>query len=102
MRLRVDGEPHQLKYAKAAAKQAGVAPTFILDFIHVLEYLWKAAYCFTVPGSEAAETATLFGGVAGAAAGCRGGDWVLRLSTQDYAFPEWTEDALFFRVLQDV
>jgi hypothetical protein len=52
----VDGEPHQLKYAKAAAKQAGVAPTFILDFIHVLEYLWKAAYCFTVPGSEAAET----------------------------------------------
>ncbi len=28
----------------------------IMDFIHVLEYLWKAAYCLYEKGSEAAES----------------------------------------------
>ena len=42
----VDGEPHQLKTIKAMAKKQKLEPTIILDFIHVLEYLWKAAYCF--------------------------------------------------------
>ena len=28
----------------------------MLDFLHVLEYLWKAAYCFCPSASEAAET----------------------------------------------
>jgi hypothetical protein len=42
--------------AKAAAKRGGVEVTIVLDFIHVLEYVWKAAFCFFTPGSEAAET----------------------------------------------
>ena len=52
----VDGEPHQLKTIKAMAKKQKLDLTIILDFIHVLEYLWKAAYCFCSSGSEAAET----------------------------------------------
>ena len=51
----VDGEERQLSYVKAAAKQEDVTVTIILDFIHVLEYLWKAAYCFTTVGSVEAE-----------------------------------------------
>ncbi len=30
--------------------------TVILDFIHVLEYIWKAAFCFVAPGTVEAET----------------------------------------------
>jgi hypothetical protein len=52
----VDGEERQLDSVKAAAKRAGVEVTIVLDFIHVLEYVWKAAFCFFPPGSEAAET----------------------------------------------
>lgn len=51
----VDGEPHQLAYAKASAKTLGVQVSIILDFIHVLEYLWKAAFCFFDSGSQQAE-----------------------------------------------
>jgi hypothetical protein len=52
----VDGEERQLDYVKAAAKREGVEVTIVLDFIHVLEYVWKAAFCFFTPGSDAAET----------------------------------------------
>ncbi|MDJ0903321.1 MAG: ISKra4 family transposase [Xenococcus sp. MO_188.B8] len=52
----VDGEPHQLKTIKAMALKQKLQLTIVLDFIHVLEYLWKAAYCFCSSGSEAAET----------------------------------------------
>jgi hypothetical protein len=52
----VDGEIRQLDYVQAAAKQQGVTVTVILDFIHVLEYLWKAAFCFVAPGTVEAET----------------------------------------------
>ncbi len=51
----VDGEVHQLNNIKAIAKQQGVKVTIVLDFIHVLEYIWKAAFCFFSSGSEAAE-----------------------------------------------
>ena len=51
----VDGEPHQLNTIKASAKQRDVTVTIVLDFIHVLEYIWKAAFCFFPSGSEAAE-----------------------------------------------
>ncbi len=51
----VDGEPHQLKTIKTMAQKQGVEVTIVLDFIHVLEYLWKAAYCFCPSGSETAE-----------------------------------------------
>lgn len=42
----VDGQPQQLQGIKAAIRRHGVNVILILDFIHVLEYLWKAAYCF--------------------------------------------------------
>jgi hypothetical protein len=52
----VDGEAKQLDYMKAAAKQAKVKVTIMLDFIHVLEYLWKAAFCFMAPGTVEVES----------------------------------------------
>jgi hypothetical protein len=39
----VDGDPTQLAYIKKAAKAHGVRVVIILDIIHALEYLWKAA-----------------------------------------------------------
>ncbi|MGF1493208.1 MAG: ISKra4 family transposase, partial [Microcoleaceae cyanobacterium] len=51
----VDGGEHQLQVFKTTAKQTGVELTIVLDFIHVLEYLWKAAFCFHPVGSEEAE-----------------------------------------------
>lgn len=52
----VDGEAHQLNTLKATAKQHSLQVTIVLDFIHVLEYVWKAAFCFFPVGSEAAQT----------------------------------------------
>lgn len=51
----VDGHQDQLKHIWANIKRFGVEVILILDFIPVLEYLWKAAYCFHPPGSESAE-----------------------------------------------
>jgi hypothetical protein len=51
----VDGEVHQLETTQAAAQRMGVAVTIVLDFVHVLEYVWKAVFCFFEPGCEAAE-----------------------------------------------
>lgn len=51
----IDGEPHQLEYIQAAARREKVAVTAVLDFIHVLEYVWKAAFCFFSSGSDEAE-----------------------------------------------
>lgn len=48
----VDGEKHQLDYIKAESKRVGVEVTIVLDFIHVLEYVWKAAFCFFESGSK--------------------------------------------------
>ena len=39
----VDGDPTQIDYIEKAAKASGVSVVIILDIIHVLEYLWKAA-----------------------------------------------------------
>jgi hypothetical protein len=39
----VDGEPHQLRLVKKMAKEFGVRLTIVVDFIHVTQYLWKAA-----------------------------------------------------------
>lgn len=39
----VDGAPKQLRAVKAEARRAGVTVTLILDIVHVLEYVWKAA-----------------------------------------------------------
>lgn len=51
----VDGNEDQLALAKAAAKKQQADITVILDVIHVLEYLWKAAYVFHAEGTSEAE-----------------------------------------------
>lgn len=52
----VDGQPEQIKNIKDCIKRYQVAETIlILDLIHVIEYLWKAAHCFYTEGSPDAE-----------------------------------------------
>ena len=41
----VDGNNHQIQRIKAEAKARDVKVTIVVDFIHVLEYLWTAAGC---------------------------------------------------------
>ncbi|MGM0597777.1 MAG: hypothetical protein ACQES9_12145, partial [Myxococcota bacterium] len=43
----VDGDPHQIKRVKKAAKKFGVKINIIMDLIHVIEYLWEAARAFS-------------------------------------------------------
>ena len=52
----VDGQKQQLDAVKAAAKRYGVNDSIriVCDFIHTLEYLWKAAHCFHPAGSSEA------------------------------------------------
>lgn len=51
-----DGQKQQLKNLCAEIRSRKLKNvTIVLDFIHVLEYLWKAAFCFFAEGSEAAE-----------------------------------------------
>lgn len=52
----VDGHKEQLKHIRACMQRHLVGVILILDFVHVLEYLWKAAYCFHAPGTEQAES----------------------------------------------
>jgi hypothetical protein len=52
----VDGQREQLRRIKIAAKKAKASVTIVLDVVHVLEYLWRAAYAFHAEGSEDAET----------------------------------------------
>jgi hypothetical protein len=40
-----DGNTHQLTRITAEAAARGITLTIICDFIHVLEYLWTAAWC---------------------------------------------------------
>ena len=51
----VDGAKAQLGRLERAARRTGTRPTIVLDFIHVLEYLWKAAPVFNPAGSPEAE-----------------------------------------------
>jgi hypothetical protein len=51
----VDGNKDQIAAIRKAAKEHGVQITLIIDLIHVLEYLWKAAYCFHGDGTKQAE-----------------------------------------------
>ena len=47
----VDGAEMQLANARAAAAARGVDVTVIVDIIHVVEYVWKAAHAFHRAGS---------------------------------------------------
>ena len=51
----VDGNRDQLRLIKRAARKLGVKITIVLDIVHVLEYLWHAAYAFHAEGTDEAE-----------------------------------------------
>ena len=51
----VDGNNHQIDRIKAEAKQRKVKVTIIVDFVHVLEYIWSAAWSFFPEGDPNAE-----------------------------------------------
>jgi hypothetical protein len=52
----VDGQRDQIKRVQRAARRFGAEVTIVLDIVHVLEYLWRAAYAFHAAGTEEAET----------------------------------------------
>lgn len=51
----VDGNEHQLDLLEIFALQYSITLTIIIDFIHVLEYLWHAAYVFNEKESTQAQ-----------------------------------------------
>jgi hypothetical protein len=51
----VDGNTHQIQRIRAEAKARKITVPIIVDFIHVIEYLWKATWCFHTEGDPAAE-----------------------------------------------
>ncbi len=50
----LDGNEDQIRSVKRAAKRVGVKITIVADIIHLIEYLWPAAYCFHAAGSDEA------------------------------------------------
>jgi hypothetical protein len=52
----VDGHEGQLREVYAAIKRHGAKVTVVQDFVHVLEYLWSAAWCLHREGDAAAES----------------------------------------------
>jgi hypothetical protein len=52
----VDGNNHQIDRIHAEASARTVKVSVLLDFVHVLEYLWRAAWSFYAEGDPDAET----------------------------------------------
>jgi hypothetical protein len=51
----VDGNAHQIDRIHAEADERGVTVDIVVDFVHVLEYVWGAAWCFFAEGDPDAE-----------------------------------------------
>jgi hypothetical protein len=51
----IDGNNTQIEAVTAEADSRGITATIVIDFIHVLEYLWKAAWSFFDKGDPASE-----------------------------------------------
>jgi hypothetical protein len=51
----VDGNNEQLRHIRKHAKRSDVDIVVLVDFIHVLEYIWRAAWCFFDEKDPAAE-----------------------------------------------
>ena len=51
----VDGNTHQIDLIHAQARARHLPVTIIVDFVHVLEYVWKAAWSFHTEGDPAVE-----------------------------------------------
>jgi hypothetical protein len=47
----VDGQREQIKRVERAARKVGAVITIVLDIVHVLEYVWRAAYAFHQDGT---------------------------------------------------
>jgi hypothetical protein len=74
----VDGNSHQIDRIEKEAARRKAKITVVIDVIHVLEYLWTAAWCFFAEGDPSAEAwvrdralAILDGGARDVAAGIR-------------------------------
>ena len=52
----VDGNPDQLHQIHGEAAIRNIPVAIIIDFVHVIEYLWRAAWSFHDGGDPAAET----------------------------------------------
>ena len=52
----VDGNNHQIAVIRAEARKRGINIAVFVDIVHVLEYLWGAAWCFFTEGNPQAET----------------------------------------------
>ena len=50
-----DGNNHQIDRIKTEARKRKLKIPIVVDFIHVLEYLWSACWCFFPEGDPAAE-----------------------------------------------
>jgi len=51
----VDGAEHQLGLIRAEAARRGITISILIDLIHVLGYIWKAAWSLHTAGDPAAE-----------------------------------------------
>ena len=51
----VDGNNHQIDRINAEAANRELTVTVLVDLIHVMEYIWSAAWCFFAQGDQAAE-----------------------------------------------
>jgi hypothetical protein len=51
----VDGAPSQIRLIESEAKSRGISITIVCDIIHVVEYLWKAAWAFFEKSERKAE-----------------------------------------------
>ncbi len=51
----VDGNNHQIDRINTEADSRGLKVTIVVDLIHVMEYIWAAAWCFFAEGDPAAE-----------------------------------------------
>ena len=51
----VDGDKKLTRWVRAEARRRGIEITLVLDFIHALEYLWKAAHVFFDEGTPEIE-----------------------------------------------
>jgi hypothetical protein len=52
----IDGDPNQCKRIHKIAKKLKIKITIIMDIIHVIEYLWRAARVFYIENNSDAET----------------------------------------------
>jgi hypothetical protein len=51
----VDGANHQIERIKFEARKRAIKVTIVVDFVHVLQYLWNAAGCLYPNDDQAAE-----------------------------------------------